>query len=193
MLRKRSALAALVIGALVASRLSARVEGEKRPGLGLPLHRSRANVIRLAGLFAVDSFAGGFVVQSLLALWLFERFELSLATASVFFFWASTATAFSYPVAARLARHIGLINTMVFTHIPSSVLLIVAALDHGLMAELEACAHELGMGVLVNAYVVRRVQSWIDRLIERIPGVNILCAHNVVIATVPASRTRAMS
>ena len=93
-------------------------------------------VYKLSALFSLDSFAGGFVVQSLLALWLFERFELSLATASVFFFWASTATAFSYPVAARLARHIGLINTMVFTHIPSSVLLIVAAFSTNLTVTL---------------------------------------------------------
>lgn len=92
-----------------------------------PLGPSRGTVYKLSALFSLDAFAGGFVVQSLLALWLFERFNLSLSTASVFFFWASTASAFSYPVAAWLAKHIGLINTMVYTHIPSSVLLIVAA------------------------------------------------------------------
>ena len=92
-----------------------------------PLGPSRGIVTRLAALFCVDSFAGGFVVQSLLALWLFERFELSLSAAAVFFFWASTLSAFSYPVAAWLAKRIGLINTMVYTHIPSSVFLIVAA------------------------------------------------------------------
>ena len=83
---------------------------------------SRRIVYKLAALFSLDSFAGGFAVQSLLALWLFERFDLSLAGASLFFFWSSVLTAFSYPVAARLAGRIGLINTMVFTHIPSSVL-----------------------------------------------------------------------
>jgi MFS family permease len=62
-----------------------------------------------------------------MALWLFERFDLSLSAASLFFFWSSVFTAFSYPVAAWLARHIGLINTMVFTHIPASICLIVAA------------------------------------------------------------------
>ncbi|MEW6454918.1 MAG: MFS transporter [Pseudomonadota bacterium] len=92
-----------------------------------PLGPSRGTVYKLSALFSLDAFAGGFVVQSLLALWLFERFDLSLSTASVFFFWASTASAFSYPVAAWLAKHIGLINTMVFTHVPSSVLLILAA------------------------------------------------------------------
>ena len=62
---------------------------------------SRKTVYKLAALFSLDSFAGGFVVQSLLALWLFERFELSLAAASAFFFWSNVLTAFSYPVAAR--------------------------------------------------------------------------------------------
>jgi MFS family permease len=66
-------------------------------------------------------------VQSLLALWLFERFHLSLAAASLFFFWATTTSAFSYPVAAWIAKRLGLINTMVFTHIPSSMFLIFAA------------------------------------------------------------------
>jgi MFS family permease len=88
---------------------------------------SRGIVIKLAALFSIDSFAGGFVVQSLLALWLFERFELSLAQASVFFFWSNLLSAFSYPVAAWLSKRVGLINTMVFTHIPSSLCLIAAA------------------------------------------------------------------
>ena len=82
---------------------------------------------KLAALFSLDAFAGGFVVQSLLALWLFERFDLSLSAASLFFFWSSVLSAFSYPVAAWLAQRIGLINTMVFTHIPSSICLILAA------------------------------------------------------------------
>ena len=92
-----------------------------------PLGPSRGIVYRLAALFSVDAFAGGFVVQSLMALWLFERFDLSLSAASVFFFWSSTLGAFSFPVAAWLSRRIGLINTMVFTHIPSSIFLILAA------------------------------------------------------------------
>jgi|SRR5437868_9876434 len=91
------------------------------------LGRSRAVVIKLAALFSLDAFAGGFVVQSLLALWLFERFDLSLAEASAYFFFANLLAAFSFPVAAWLARRIGLINTMVFTHIPSSLCLIAAA------------------------------------------------------------------
>jgi MFS family permease len=97
-----------------------------------PLGASRGVVTRLAALFSIDAFAGGLVVQSLMALWLFERFDMSLSAASVFFFWASTLSAFSYPLAARIAKRIGLVNTMVFTHIPSSVFLILAALSPSL-------------------------------------------------------------
>jgi MFS family permease len=97
-----------------------------------PLGTSRGIVYKLSALFSLDAFAGGFVVQSLLALWLFERFDMSLSTASLFFFWSSTASAFSYPVAAWLAARIGLINTMVFTHIPSSIFLILAAFSPNL-------------------------------------------------------------
>ena len=93
-----------------------------------PLGPSRGIVLRLAALFSVDSFAGGLAVQSLLALWLFERFGLSLAEAGLFFFWSGMLSAFSFPVAAWLAGRIGLVNTMVFTHIPSSLCLIAAAL-----------------------------------------------------------------
>jgi len=97
-----------------------------------PLGPSRGVVYKLAALFSLDAFAGGFVVQSLLALWLFERFDMSLSTASVFFFWTSTLSAFSYPVAAWLSKRVGLINTMVFTHIPSSIFLIAAAFSPNL-------------------------------------------------------------
>jgi len=92
-----------------------------------PLGPSRGTVYKLAALFSIDSFAGGFVAQSLLALWLFQRFDLSLSAAGVFFFWTSTLSAFSYPVAAWISRRVGLVNTMVFTHIPSSIFLIAAA------------------------------------------------------------------
>ena len=111
---------------------AARTRRWMRRATTAPLGPSRGVVYKLSALFSLDAFAGGFVVQSLLALWLFERFDLSLSAASVFFFWSSTASAFSYPVAAWLAARIGLINTMVFTHIPSSILLIVAAFSPNL-------------------------------------------------------------
>ena len=106
------------------------------PRVSALLGPSRGVVYKLSALFSLDAFAGGFVVQSLLALWLFERYDLSLSAAGLFFFWASTASAFSFPVAAWLATRIGLINTMVYTHIPSSILLILAAFSPNLYVTL---------------------------------------------------------
>ena len=85
---------------------------------------SRRIVYRLAALFSLDAFAGGFVVQSLLALWLLEAFGLSLAVTAQLFFWSGLLTALSYLAAVPLARRIGLINTMVFTHLPANLCLI---------------------------------------------------------------------
>jgi MFS family permease len=101
-----------------------------------PLGPSRAIVVRLAALFAVDAFAGGLIVNTLLALWLFERFDLSLAAAGSFFFWAGLLSAGSQLAAPWVARRIGLINTMVFTHVPSSLFLIGAACAESLPAAL---------------------------------------------------------
>jgi UvrD-like helicase C-terminal domain len=92
------------------------------PAIG-PLGPSRQIVFTLAALFGLDSFGGGFFVQSLLALWLFDHFGLSLTAAGSLFFWSGLLSALSYPVAVRLARRIGLVNTMVFTHLPSNVCL----------------------------------------------------------------------
>jgi MFS family permease len=114
-----------VLAAILYRRLPRSQVGETRHSA--PLGPSRAVVYRLAALFSLDAFAGGFIVQSLLALWLFQRFDLSLSAAGSFFFWSSVLSAFSYPVAARLAKRVGLVNTMVFTHIPSSICLILAA------------------------------------------------------------------
>jgi MFS family permease len=88
-----------------------------------PLGRSRRIVLALAALFSLDAFGGGLVVQSLLALWLFERFGLSLVAASAIFFWTGVLSALSYFAAAWIAERIGLINTMVFTHLPANLCL----------------------------------------------------------------------
>jgi MFS family permease len=100
----------------------------ERPPPPAPLRESRGVVVRLAVLFSVDAFAGGLVLNSLLALWLFQRFGVSVAAAGVFFFWAGLLSAFSQLAAPWVAKRIGLINTMVFTHIPASIFLILAAL-----------------------------------------------------------------
>jgi MFS family permease len=92
-----------------------------------PLGPSRRNVLGLAALFSLDSFGGGFLAQSLFALWLFHRFGISLALAGAFFFWTGALSALSQLAAPWLARRIGLVNTMVFTHVPASACIIAVA------------------------------------------------------------------
>ncbi|MES2959100.1 MAG: MFS transporter [Pseudomonadota bacterium] len=93
-----------------------------------PLGPSRDVVVKLAALFSVDAFAGGLVLNSLVSLWLMQRFGLTLATAGAFFFWAGLLAAASQLAAPWLAQRIGLLNTMVFTHIPANLCLLAAAL-----------------------------------------------------------------
>lgn len=115
-----------VAGGLLYARIPADTAPvEEKPMVALG--PSRGIVTKLAALFSVDAFAGGFAVQSLVALWLFNKFGLSLSAAGLFFFWTGVLAAFSFPVAAWLSDRIGLVNTMVFTHIPSSLCLILAA------------------------------------------------------------------
>lgn len=106
-------------------RLSPKIDTHDEAQQPAPLGKSKRIVYKLAALFSVDSFAGGFAVQSLLALWLFDRFQLSVATAGTIFFWVGVLSALSQLVAVRIAARFGLINTMVFTHIPASLFLIL--------------------------------------------------------------------
>jgi MFS family permease len=112
----------LVSGAIYRS-LPAADAAEAAPAA--PLGPSKRLVYGLAALFSLDAFGGGFIVQSLLALWLFQKFQVSSAVAGAIFFWTGLLSAGSYLVAARIARRIGLVNTMVFTHLPANVLLIL--------------------------------------------------------------------
>jgi MFS family permease len=89
-----------------------------------PLTRSKKTVYMLAALFSLDAFGGGFVVQSMVALWLYQKFAMSPATAGAIFFWAGILTSISYLVAVRIANRIGLVNTMVFTHLPANLCLV---------------------------------------------------------------------
>ena len=117
--------AAIGIGtALLYSRLSPAIESPPAESR-VPLGKSRSMVYRLAALFSLDAFGGGFAVQSLLALWLYQRFDLSITTAGTIFFWTNLLAAFSYLAAAKIAARIGLVNTMVFTHLPANVFLIL--------------------------------------------------------------------
>src|SRR5471032_1315054 len=90
-----------------------------------PLKKSKKTVYTLAALFSLDAFGGGFVVQSMVALWLYQRFDMSLTAAGVIFFWMGLLSALSFLAAVRIADRFGLVNTMVFTHIPSNLCLIL--------------------------------------------------------------------
>jgi MFS family permease len=89
-----------------------------------PLGPSRGIVYRLAALFSIDAFSGGLVVQSILVLWLFQTFGMSVSAAATLFFWSNLLSAVSYLAAVPLANRIGLIRTMVFTHLPSNLCLV---------------------------------------------------------------------
>lgn len=89
------------------------------------LYRSQKVVFRLAMLFSLDAFAGGFVIQSLMALWFFQKFGVEPAILGAIFFGANILAGISALSAAWVASKIGLINTMVFTHLPSNILLIM--------------------------------------------------------------------
>jgi MFS family permease len=106
--------------------LSAAVERSSTAPPGA-LGPSRRTVYRLAALFSLDSFGGGFVITALVVLWLQRRFSLSLAVSGAVFFWAGLLSAFSALVAVHIARRIGLVRTMVFTHLPANGLLILTA------------------------------------------------------------------
>jgi len=119
------ALCAIAAAVLYAS-LSPAVEVDPAQRSGRPLAESRRIVIRLAALFSLDSFGGGFVIQSLLVLWLYRRFHLDHRATAAVFLAAGTLRALSQIASSWLAARIGLIRTMVYTHLPSNVLLILA-------------------------------------------------------------------
>jgi MFS family permease len=122
------AAAALVL-LLLFTRLSPAAEAGavgqsvSRPGLGV--YQARGTVAKLTALFALDSFAGGFVVQGLLALWFFLRYGIDVGELGAIFFGTNLLAALSFLAAPALARRFGLLNTMVFTHLPSNVLLLL--------------------------------------------------------------------
>jgi len=112
-----------IAGALVAASLSRRVESEHRVGTRVPLQRSRPVVLRLAGLFALDAFGGGFVIQSFIAYWFAVKFGVSLDVLGLIFFAVGLLQAASFWVATRLVYRVGLLNVMIFSHLPSNLFL----------------------------------------------------------------------
>ncbi len=103
----------------------AHVEGERR---FVGVNRSRGTVAKLSALFGLDAFAGGLVVQSIVSYWFFLRWQLEPAQLAVIFFWAGVISGLSLLAAGWLAQRIGLLRTMVFTHLPSNVLLMLMPL-----------------------------------------------------------------
>lgn len=98
------------------------------PSAFLGLHRSQRVVLQLSALFALDAFAGGFVVQSIIAYWFHQKFGLDAGALGSLLFGANVLAGISALSAARLAKQFGLVNTMVFTHLPSNVLLMLVPL-----------------------------------------------------------------
>jgi len=132
--------------------LSNRIEVEAK--IARPLTQTLSpmskNIVgKLSGLFAIDSFAGGFVIQSIVSFWFFTKFGADLTTLSYIFSVAGILTAFSFIVAAKIADKVGLINTMVFTHIPSNILIILVAVAPSL-------------SVAIAFYLIRMALSQMD-------------------------------
>ena len=113
-----------------------------------PLRQSRGIVYGLMALFSIDAFGSGFFVQSLLALWLYRKFGLSVSTTAAILFWSSICSAISYLLAVPISKRIGLINTMVFTHLPSNFFLILVPF-----------APNLGTAIAL-LYPLARLMSW---------------------------------
>jgi hypothetical protein len=158
--------AAGVALAVLFARLSPTVEADSAPsaspGRGFGLQRSRATVAKLAGLFALDAFAGGFIIQSLLALWFHLRFGADPATLGGIFFGMNLMAAISFLGAAPLARRFGLLNTMVFSHLPSNVILMLVPL----MPTLESAVVILLVRYLLSQLDVPTRQSYTMAIVD---------------------------
>jgi MFS family permease len=140
----------VVIGIYLLLSNRIEVEGTIARPLTQTLSPMSKNIVgKLSGLFAIDSFAGGFVIQSIVSFWFFTKFGADLTTLSYIFSVAGILTAFSFIIAAKIADKVGLINTMVFTHIPSNILIILVAVAPSL-------------SVAIAFYLIRMVLSQMD-------------------------------
>lgn len=145
-----SLLGIVVIGIYLLLSNRIEVEGKIARPLTQTLSPMSKNIVgKLSGLFAIDSFAGGFVIQSIVSFWFFTKFGADLTTLSYIFSVAGILTAFSFIVSAKIADRIGLINTMVFTHIPSNILIILVAVAPSL-------------SVAIAFYLIRMALSQMD-------------------------------
>lgn len=151
-------LALMFLGLSPAAETSHRAKSADRLGL----HRSRGIVLRLSALFGLDAFAGGFVLQSIMAYWFQLRFGASPALLGSIFFGANLLAAISALAAARLAARFGLVNTMVFTHLPSNILLILVPL----MPNLGLAITVLLMRFAISQMDVPTRQAYVMHVVE---------------------------
>jgi len=131
-----------------------------RPRFGI--HRSRGVVAKLTALFALDSFAGGFIVQGLVAYWFTLRYGVDTATLGAIFFGTNLLSAISFLLAVPIARRIGLLNTMVFSHLPSNLMLMLVPL----MPTFEAAAAMLLARHLLSQLDVPTRQSYTMAIVD---------------------------
>jgi len=126
-----SYVASAIMLAVLFALLSPRAEAERKnraPNHPVGLQKSRSMVAKLAALFALDAFAGGFIVQSIVAYWFYLRFKTDLTALGAIFFGTNLLAAVSFLAAPAIARRFGLLNTMVFTHLPSNFLILLVPL-----------------------------------------------------------------
>jgi MFS family permease len=148
--------------ALAYRKLSPHLE-PPRSARAAPLEKSRGVVLQLAALFSLDAFGGGFVVQSIVALWLFLRFQLPVPTAGAIFFAVNLLAAISQLVSARIAARIGHVRTMVYTHLPANVFLVLA----GMMPTLPLAVLFLLLRAMLSQMDVPARQAYVMAMVPR--------------------------
>jgi MFS family permease len=181
-----AAIVLLVLFARLSPAVEAAAVGHTRPAVALGIRESRGTVVKLGALFALDSFAGGFVVQGLLALWLHLRYGIDVGTLGPIFFGTNLLAALSFLAAPALARRFGLLNTMVFTHLPSNVLILLVPL----MPTVELAVAVLLVRYLLSQLDVPTRQSYTMAIIppaERAAAAGIFSVtRNAAAAVAPA-------
>jgi len=160
-----SYVAAAIMLAVLFALLSPRAEAERKnraPNHPVGLQKSRSMVAKLAALFALDAFAGGFIVQSIVAYWFYLRFKTDLTALGAIFFGTNLLAAVSFLAAPAIARRFGLLNTMVFTHLPSNFLILLVPL----MPNVELAVVVLMIRHLLSQMDVPTRQSYTMAVVE---------------------------
>jgi MFS family permease len=157
------AVVMMILFGLLSPTIEAKAEACS-PRRKIGVQRSRSIVAKLAGLFALDAFAGGFIVQSIVAYWFYLQYKTDLNALGGIFFGTNLLAAFSFLAAPAIARRFGLLNTMVFTHLPSNVLILLVPL----MPSLELAVVMLLVRNLLSQLDVPTRQSYTMAVVD--PG-----------------------